>query len=214
MKQPASSAVRTQAPDDHPLTQHEMVLLSLARASKWTTEKVPYEDLVLQAWRDFPQVFSLRNHPEHPDASDIHKRLYQTLKPAGLVVTLGNKIFRLTEQGVERAQALSTALERHSGAIPANARLGRDERNFVEHALSSRAFSTWLSGESERLIDYDARMFFRFSTGTPVDERKLRVEFAERAIGKAQALGMESAEGLMTLTALLVQRFPHLLGER
>src|SRR5438067_2194698 len=77
------------------LAQHEMILLALAHAANWTTAKVPYEDLVLQAWQAFPHAFSLRNHPEHPDASDIHKRLYQSLRPAGFVVSLGNKVFRL-----------------------------------------------------------------------------------------------------------------------
>src|SRR5665811_1964919 len=73
------------------LTQSDMVLVSMARAAKGTTDRIPYEEIVLQAWRDFPQAFSLRSHPEHPDASDIHKKLYQTLKPAGLVASLGNK---------------------------------------------------------------------------------------------------------------------------
>ena len=83
-----------------PLTQSEMLLISFYRSSGGTTSKVPYEELVLQAWRDFPQTFSLRNHPEHPDASDMHKTLYQALKPQGLVIPLGNKIFRL-EVGTE-----------------------------------------------------------------------------------------------------------------
>ena len=70
-------------------TQAEKVLVALYRAANGTTAQVPYEEIVIQAWRDFPQTFSLRNHPEHPDSSDIHKRIYQTLKPKGLVIALG-----------------------------------------------------------------------------------------------------------------------------
>ena len=91
---------------------------------------MPYEDLVLQAWRDYPEAFSLRNHPEYPDASDIHKKLYQSLRSNGFVVSLGNKFFRLTEEGVANASALArtglsdsrtigTRLSREHEGIPA-----------------------------------------------------------------------------------------------
>ena len=89
------------------LTQPEMVLLSMYRVSHGTTQKIPYEELVLQAWRDYPEAFSLRNYPEYPDGSDIHKKLYNGfLKTDNLVLSLGDKNFRLTEKGVSRASEL------------------------------------------------------------------------------------------------------------
>src|SRR5262245_42201837 len=72
------------------LSQPEMVLVSMYRASGGRTERIPYEEIVVRAHRDFPEAFSLRNYPQFPDASDIHKKLYQALKPNGLVVTLGD----------------------------------------------------------------------------------------------------------------------------
>lgn len=197
-----------------PLRSHEMVLLALARAADWTTKKVSYEDIVLQAWRDFPQAFSLRNHPEHPDASDIHKRIYQTLKPSGLVVSLGNKVFRLTDEGIERAQEFSATVGTVRHKHSSKPRLARDEQNFIERALASRAFSTWKSGESDKLIDYDARMFFQFSTGTPVADRNIRVDFAMRSIEKARQIGMADVQDLMMLANYLATRFADLLTEQ
>ena len=88
------------------LNQGEMVLLAMYRFSNASQEPIPYAEIVLQAWRDYPDTFSLRGHPEHPDASDIHKRLYGPLKTAELVESLGNKVFRLTEKGVEQARLL------------------------------------------------------------------------------------------------------------
>ncbi len=93
----------------NPLNQGEMVLLAMFRISNATQEPIPYAEIVLQAWRDYPETFSLRGHPEHPDASDIHKRLYGPLKTAELVESLGNKVFRLTEKGVEQASLLRDA---------------------------------------------------------------------------------------------------------
>src|SRR5207302_4435863 len=82
------------------LPHHLKVLLAMAKAAGWTTGRVPYEDLVIAAWSEFPEAFSLRNHREYPDASDVHKPIYQTLKPAGYVLPLGNKNFRLTAEGL------------------------------------------------------------------------------------------------------------------
>ncbi len=196
------------------LTQSDMVLVSFHRVSEGTTARVPYEELVLQAWRDFPESFSLRNHPEHPDASDIHKKLYQTLKPAGLVVSIGNKVFRLTDKGVERAAELLAT--REGTPSPDNgerARLSRSEESFVGHALRSRTLATWREGRPDQLVDYDARVFFQFSTGTSVDERKRRVAFALDAIRKAQEIGVEGADDLERLAIYLTETFGQLLRE-
>ena len=205
------------APTDVTKTKHrlfhvDMVLLALARAAGWQTTPVPYEDLVLRAWQDFPQQFSLRNHPEHPDASDIHKLLYQSLKQAGYVVVLGDKFFRPTSDGLERARVIEAALQGHQ--IPQEAeRLGRDETRVLEHALASRAFATWSTEESDKLIDYDARMFFQFSTGTPVDERRRRVDACLRALTKAKRLGIPQSEDLLALAKHLASRFDNLFHE-
>jgi hypothetical protein len=189
-----------------------MVLLALARAAGWQTAKVPYEDLVLQAWHDFPQQFSLRNHPEHPDASDIHKRLYQSLKQAGHIVVLGNKFFRPTTDGIARARALDAALK--GLEIPHESeRLSREDQRVLEHALASRAFATWSAKDSDKLIDYDARMFFQFSTGTPVDERRRRVESSLRALKKAERLHIPDAADLLALGNYLASQFGNLLSE-
>lgn len=194
------------------MRQHEMVLLAMARAAGWSTKRLPYEDLVLQAWREFPSEFSLRNHPEHPDASDIHKRLYQSLKPAGLVISLGNKVFRLTEDGVATARELEASTA-GANTAPPQRRLSRSDRSYLQHAISSSAFRTWLAGAASDLIDYDARLFFQFSTGTPVAERRLKVAAADRAIMRAEELGVSEAGSLAALSQHLQVQFSSLLTE-
>jgi hypothetical protein len=196
------------------LSKAQMLLISFFRVSEGTTSKVPYEELVIQAWRDFPESFSLRNHPEHPDASDIHKALYQSLKTSGLIVPLGNKVFRLTDKGVRQAsQLLASAGEKTPDERVEEGRLARSEEAFIKRAVQSRTFSTWEAGQSVKLVDYDARMFFQFSTATPVDERKRRLDFARESIEKAQRLNMEHADELANLAQYLVEKFPQLFGK-
>lgn len=91
------------------LSVAEMVLISTAEAANWTTNGVQYDDIVVRAWQAFPDQFSLSGYPDFPDASDVHKPLYRTLKSAELVESLGNKTFRVTELGLTKARSIIAA---------------------------------------------------------------------------------------------------------
>lgn len=194
--------------DPSKLSQSDMVLLSMNRLSKGTTARLPYEEIVLQAWRDYPDVFSLRSHPEHPDASDIHKKIYQTLRPGGLVVSLGNKVFRLTDKGISRANQLEISdnsdKQQEEQAL---ARLSRSEDTFLKHALQSEAFSLWQKDETSKLIDHDVRQFFQFSTGTSFADRNLKLQFAMDTFSKYQKLNTRDGEMLLGLTRFFESTF-------
>ena len=187
------------------LTRSDMVLLAMFRASSGGTRRVPYEDLVLQAWKDYPGAFSLRNHPEHPDASDIHKRLYQSLKSGGLVVSLGNKCFRLTEDGVSQADRLSRTVK--DVATTAVTRLSRDDETFLQHAVSTRVFGRWKAGHRQDLVDHDARLFFGYGVSTTRQTRRQRVKRAGEAIDRACALRLPDSDVLRELADHLETAF-------
>ena len=195
------------------LTQKEMILVAFHRASKGSISRVPYEDLVVAAWKEFPNAFSLRNYPQYPDASDIHKRLSE-LGKSGYIVPLGNKVFRLTDSGIAEA---AKVFEKRSGddakVKEAGVRLARVEAAFYSHALQSRAFATWQAGHKEKLVDFDARLFFKFSTNTTITERKRRVEAALLALSNAQKSGMKDAAELHRLSEYLVEQFETLFKE-
>jgi hypothetical protein len=73
------------------LSHAEMILLAIHRVANGTTNRVPFESIVLQSWQDFPQEFSLNNHPEYPDSYVVSKRLYSDLITKRLVVSLRNQ---------------------------------------------------------------------------------------------------------------------------
>lgn len=67
------------------------ILLAMLRLSEGSSRALEYEDIVVQAWKLFPEDFGLRKYVgEYPDASDIHKPLYGPLKERGFVLS-GNK---------------------------------------------------------------------------------------------------------------------------
>jgi hypothetical protein len=196
------------------LSQTEMILVSLYRAARGTTEKIPEEEIVIEAWKQFPHAFSLRNHPEYPEGSSVSKRMADKLKPQGLVIGLGDNIFRLTDKGIIKARKIISALEN----VPnlertAYRHLSRDEENFINHALKTQAFSAWRKNQKGTLIDYDVKLFFKFSTGTKVEERSFKVKFALDSIKKAVDLGINQAGELQQLSAYLLDNFKELFRE-
>lgn len=201
-------------------SQSEMVLLATYRASKSFGNRVPYEEIVLQVWKDFPEKFSLNNHPEYPDSHPVIRRLSSDLLTNRLVVSLRNQFYRLTEKGLEVAKELdiqSSATNhgkiKNKKSISPVVKLNREQDDFLQHATRSRAFSTWKQGKMGDLIDYDARMFFQFSTGTPVKERKRKVENAKETLAKAVSLGVNDSIELNNLFLFLISEFSQLFEE-
>lgn len=195
-------------------SQAEMILLAIYRLSKTLGNRVPFEEIVVQVWRDFPEHFSLNNHPEFPDSYPVSKRLYSNLITERLVVSLRKQVYRLTEKGLELAikldsQSSSQSKKRTSSVT----QLNREEDEFFQSAIKSRAFSAWKQGMGKDLIDYDARVFFQFSTGTPVRERKRKVENARDSLEKAVALEIPEAASLNDLFQFFIKKFPTLFEE-
>lgn len=196
------------------LSQAEIVLLAMYRISKGTANRVPFEEIVLQAWRDFPDQFSLNNYPEYPDSYPVSKRLSGDLITSRLVISVSKEVYKLTYKGLELAREIEARIsdkEFQQSTIAHS--LNRGEAEFLKHAIRSRTFIAWKQGTEKELIDYDARVFFQFSTGTPIRERKRKVENAREAIEKAVALGISESTTLRDLLAFLTEKFPELFEE-
>lgn len=191
----------------------DKVLLAVYRTSGGTTRRVNFEEIVLQAWKDFPADFSLLNHPEFPDASIAYQRIYANLTAKRLLVPLRKQVLRLTDKGLDRAQAIENNLDDQENSKH-RIQLSREAKQFLDHALKTRAYLTWKNDRGDQLIDYDARVFFQFSTGTPIRDRKRRLGNAREAIEKAIAMGLPDGDTLRDLLEFLVSRFPELFTEK
>ena len=192
-------------------TVHDRVLLALACAADNTQAAVPYEEIVLKSWRMFPERFSLRRHPEFPDSNDQNKSLYGPLKKEGLVLSLGDMTFRLTDAGLDRAIALEDAIggnERRSVVD----RVSRDEERVLRSAATSEARAKWSRGKRDDIVDFDARAFFGITVTTPDQERCLRVQTTKAAIERAEHAKFSGAHELRELFEFLTEEFPETLG--
>src|SRR5712692_5112845 len=119
------------------LQRPDKIIVVMYKLSNGSTRALKYEDIVVKAFEMFPEDFALRGYPKYPDSSDIHKPLYGPLKRAGHVLA-GNKQFRLTQKGLERARQLSISgrkIEKTTGE-----RLSRDKEAEIQRIFQTEAF--------------------------------------------------------------------------
>jgi hypothetical protein len=196
------------------LSQAELVLLAIYRTSNRISVRVPFEEIVIRAWKDFPDQFSLNNYPQYPDSYPVSKRLTSDLITGRFVISVSKEIYKLTEKGLESAKEIE---DRVSGEEPrkvsAEKFLNREQQEIIKTLSRTRTFSSWKQGKKDDLIDFDARMFFQFSTGTALKERKRRVESVKEAIDKAVLLQVRDANTLKELCDFLMGKFPNLFLE-
>jgi hypothetical protein len=83
-----------------------MILLSIYRVAEGTRRPVAYEEVVVAAWKRFPQEFGLHGYIEtYPDSSELHRHLYG-LGRERLVRVQRHKL-ALTESGLVAAERCS-----------------------------------------------------------------------------------------------------------
>ena len=190
-----------------------MVLLAMFRVAGKTTKKLAYEDIALRAWQDFPEAFSLRNHPAHPEPSDIHKRIYGNLVKEGLAKSLGNKFFRLTDEGVVKSASLETAISGKTTKKQIKERLSRAEEEFYRHAIRSRTYQNWQEEGPQSLVDFDVRLFFQFGVSTATQERRKRADWVISMLQKAKSLKANEAGYLLEVAKYLRSNFEEVFKE-
>lgn len=139
----------------------EKILVAMYQLSGGKTKGLEYEDIVVTAWKLFPEDFGLRKYVrEYPDASDIHKPLYGPLKSRGLVLS-GNKKFKLTDKGLEYAARLDKVrrgvlpLDKVIGQTATPDRLSRDKEAELKRIFDTDAFRYFATGQREKILDTD-----------------------------------------------------------
>ncbi len=141
------------------LTRAQKILLVLYKLSKGTKKQVRFEDIAVKAYKIFKADFQLKGYPQYPDTGDIiHKPLYSDLKKSGYVLS-GNKYFSLTPKGLEYSKRLlsSSGISFSSNERDSEdfVKLTTDQQKEIERIRDSAAFSLYISGKKDEIIDID-----------------------------------------------------------
>lgn len=194
----------------------EKIVVAMFRLTGGEIKPLNYEDIVVEAFKLFPDEFALRGHPQYPDSSDIHKPLYGPLKRKGLVV-VANKRFSLTPRGIEFArQLVETAGSKITEKRDPN-RLSSDVKDEVELMLASDAVQFFKDGKQSEIIDTDFYTFLGCTVRTGRNDFLGRLKTVEDAVAaclKLKQPSPEVAKNLGEVLAFLKNQFKDIIARK
>lgn len=156
------------------LSKPQRILAVMFDLCNGKPKALSYEDIVVAAFKKYPEDFQLRGYPEYPDSSDIHKPLYE-MKRAGLI-RAANKTFELTPQGLEVAHQLL-----HSEASDRD-RLTKAEEHEINRIVNSAAFRLFQDGLRDSILDTDFYEYLGVTVRTSKGDFLGRLRNVEQAV--------------------------------
>ena len=193
--------------------RQEKILRAIFEVADGTTRVCAYEDIVVQAWKMWPEEFGLRGYVhEYPDSSDLHKPLYGPLKREGLVRS-SNKKFGLTERGLAVIERSRSGGPRLAG----RGRLERDEKAEVLRLVDRPAVR--MLPNPDELLDTDLYDFYGVTVRTKPAEFAGRLKTVDAAIdaaikAKDPSIELEKVAMIVATRDALTARYADLISER
>lgn len=129
----------------------EKIILFLYEISKGEKKKFLYEDIVVGLFSKYPEDFHLKGYSEFPDSSDSTQRILYQFKKKGFI-TATNKIFSLTDGGLELGHQLSKNPLDHEVLSD---RFSRSTNVEVDRIKKLEGFILYIEGKAQELTDSD-----------------------------------------------------------
>lgn len=149
------------------------------------------EDLVVAAWRRFPDVFGLAGYRDdsgrlaYPDSNRVFAEIMgsKPIRQRGFLTKVGNKMYQLTDAGREYARALSET----SGEIPVTkAGLARPTLEAIKKLLGSKAVEKIKNKRVDDVTFYDACAFWGISPMSSAIELEGQVANLKEIVASAR----------------------------
>lgn len=160
------------------LSRPQKILAVMYELCRGDATALQYEDIVVAAFRRYPEDFQLRGYPQYPDSSDVHKPLYE-MKQQGLLRS-ANKTFELTARGLEVASRLVHSERENKD------RLTKLEETEISRIVSSAAFKLFQEGRKEAILDTDFYEYLGVTVRTSRANCLGRLSNVEHAIAAHQ----------------------------
>jgi len=147
------------------LSRADKLLLVMLSLSEGKGKSLRFEDIVVRAFKEYPDDFHLRGYLEYPDSGDlVHKPLYEFRKNG--LVEASSKIFSLTLRGLSEAEKLKNIIGGRE--IKKEGRLSGFGEKEISRIEGLEGFQFFLKNETEKILDTD---FYAY-LGTTVRAQK------------------------------------------
>jgi len=149
------------------------------------------EDLVVAAWRKFPDAFGLAGyhgdggHLSYPDSNRVYAEIMGTkpIRKTGCLIKVGKKLYQMTEAGRIRARGI---LQSSGAPQSGKAGLARETQRELKRLFASKASEKYKKNRIEDITFHDACVFWRISPMSSAIEFKGRVSNLEGIIESAK----------------------------
>lgn len=156
------------------------------------------EDLVVAAWRKFPDAFGLagyRNNEgrlSYPDSNRVFAEIMgsKSIRKRGLLKKVGTKMYQLTEAGREQARLL---LRHFSEAPIEKAALAREVEYELKRLFGSKAVEKFRNKRLADLTFHDACAFWSISPRSSAIELEGRIASLKKVIESARTVVQDKA---------------------
>ena len=154
------------------------------------------EDLVVSAWRKFPDAFGLAGHRGdngqlcYPDSNRVFAEIMgsKPIRKRGLLKKVGTKMYQLTESGLEHAGLLL----RRAGESPVEkAGLSREIEQQLKRLFSSKAAEKFRDKRLDDITFYDACAFWGISPRSSAIELEGRIANFKHAVESVRNVAQE-----------------------
>lgn len=175
------------------LSRAEKLLIAAGKLVEAGQEEFTAEDLVVSAFRSFPENFALKGHSEYPNSNPVLTQIMGKSAPLiirGWIEKTGTKRYRVTPKGVDEIRALQN---NQGGAVYANIERRREES--LGGLLGSVAYDQWKSGQRDKVTFHQFCRFAGLSAGDSWQAVQGQLSSVRQLVHYACKLG-ESGQGL------------------
>ena len=192
------------------LSRADKILLVLYELSEGLRKNIRYEDIVVAAFKKYPEDFQLRGYSQYPDSGDlVHKPLYDFRKEG--LVEANNKVFTLTERGLSVANKLKRIIS--GRPIISEGKLSRYAKEETERIISLEGFQLFLAGEKSKITDTDFYNYLGVTVRTSRNDFLGRLKTISDAVKEIKSIkGLNSIHlKIPRYHEFLIEKFRHIL---
>jgi hypothetical protein len=182
--------------DGHKLSVADKLVMAAYKLTVSGKSTFTAEDLVVAAWRSYPDTFGLPGYVDadgrsvYPDSNRVFAEIMGTkpVRQRGYLVKVGNKLYQLTETGTHYAGGL------HSEASGfEKVGLERPLKEELERLLKAKATDKFKTGRIDEITFHDACGFWKISARSTSIEFTGRYNNIEKLLASAKTATLEKS---------------------
>ena len=211
------------------LSVSDKLLLAAYDLEQEGRKSLSAEDLVVAAWKKFPDVFGLSGYlddegrPAYPDSNRVFAEIMgsKPIRERGLLVKVGNKMYQVTDAGREYARSLKSCNTSSESRIT-KAGLAWPTIEALKKVLASKAVDKAKNNRTDDITFYDACAFWGVSPMSSAIALEGRLANFEKIVETARTVlrgktasfghggegfGVDDLKRLMDVHRLLQEKF-------